>query len=432
MKREAPIGVAYLVRNAQWRVTTFSLLGITLLMAVIGFYALREYESRSMELAARSLAFAGEPALRFNDKLAMRELIDQVVGPAQIAEIAVFDREGTEWLRYEGASHGVIDSTARRLERLLINVPATATMGDGQVTLGRVSLRSDGRTLMRYMIWTGVALLLSITLTAIAVFVYSRRVASSLARPINALASLTRQVRKSRSFEHRAEPSTVLEIDGLADDFNSLLGEMHHQQTLIEAHHDNLRRANESLKRASLHDPLTGLPNRGYLGQHLSEVIACARTQAFQVGLIFIDMDRFKEINDRHGHAAGDSLLVELSERLRSSIRDSDFVARFGGDEFVIVISPQGDSLAIERLPERIRVSLDRPVRLPEGHELSVSITMGTAIFPHHADTVAGLIRAADHAMYRAKAMGRGSVVTFTPEVDKLSPDPISPNGGLS
>jgi len=99
---------------------------------------------------------------------------------------------------------------------------------------------------------------------------------------------------------------------------------MHHQQTLIEAHHDNLRRANESLKRASLHDPLTGLPNRGYLGQHLSEVIACARTQAFQVGLIFIDMDRFKEINDRHGHAAGDSLLVELSERLRSSIRDSD------------------------------------------------------------------------------------------------------------
>ncbi len=432
MKQGAPIGVAALVRNAQWRVTAFSLLGITLLMGVIGLYALREYESRSMELTARSLAFAGEPALRFNDKQAMRELIDQVVGPAQIAEIAVSDRDGMEWLRYERSSNGMIDSTARRFEQMLISMPATATIGDGPETLGRVSLRSDGRTLMRYMIWTALALLMSMTLTAVAVFVYSRRVAWSLARPINALASLTRQVRKSRSFEHRAESSKVLEIDGLAEDFNSLLCEMQLQQSLIEAHHDKLRRANESLKRASLHDPLTGLPNRGYLGDYLSEVIADAREQAVQVGLVFIDMDRFKEINDRHGHAAGDALLVELSRRLRSSIRDSDFVARLGGDEFVIVISPQGDSSEIERLTERIRVALDQPVRLPDGHELPVSITMGMAIFPHHADTVAGLIRAADQAMYRAKAMGRGSVVTFTADERKANPDPISPRADFS
>jgi diguanylate cyclase (GGDEF)-like protein len=432
MKPTAPIGVAALVRHAQWRVTIFSLLAIALLMAVIGLYELREYETRSMDLVARSLAFAGEPAVRFADKPAMRELIDQFAAQAQIAQVAVYDRDGTQWLRYERASTGPVDDLARGFEHWVIDEPATATMGEGPLLLGRVALRSDGRSLLRYMIWTGLALLLSMTLTAIAVYIYSRRVASWLAQPINALASLTREVRNSRSFEHRAEPSRVLEIDGLADDFNSLLSELQHQQTQLEAQHDRLRLANESLKKASRHDPLTGLPNRGYLGEHLSEVIERARRRSAQVGLVFIDMDRFKEINDRHGHAAGDALLVELSTRLRCAIRDSDFVARLGGDEFVIVTSPQVDILEVDLLTERIHAALDRPVKLPDGQEVCVSITMGMAIFPQHAETAAGLIRAADQAMYRAKAMGRGSFATYIPEERRVGRDPTSLKGGLS
>jgi diguanylate cyclase (GGDEF)-like protein len=147
-------------------------------------------------------------------------------------------------------------------------------------------------------------------------------------------------------------------------------------------------------------------------------VLERCRLDGREAGLIFIDTDRFKEVNDTYGHSAGDVLLVELSRRLRESIRDTDFVARIGGDEFVIVINPLREANEITLLTDRTRQNLDRRLALPGGDLRCTGVTTGVAVFPSHAESAAGLIKAADEAMYRAKAIGRGSVGTFRPVGD--------------
>jgi diguanylate cyclase (GGDEF)-like protein len=409
--------VASLLRRAQRRMALLCFACVGLSMCGVGLHALRDYETRSMELVARSIAFAGEPALRFNDKQAMLELIEQVASAAQIAEVTIDSRGEPNWLRFERPKTGVEDRVARFIEGQLIRDAAATVIGEG-TQLGRISLHSNGRTLLLFVQWAMAALLISALMMIVVIGTYSRRLAKSIVRPIEGLASLTRQVRESQSFKRRAGRAGVREIDALAGDFNAMLSELELQQSMIAAHHTDLREANETLKKLSQTDSLTELPNRAYLAEHLDEVIERCRIDKRQAGLIFIDTDRFKEVNDKFGHSAGDVLLVELSKRLRESIRDTDFVARIGGDEFVIVINPLSESNEISNLTDRIRINLDRRLALPGGELRSISVTMGVAIFPDHADHAAGLVKAADEAMYRAKSVGRGSVGTFRPVGD--------------
>jgi diguanylate cyclase (GGDEF)-like protein len=334
-----------------------------------------------------------------------------------LAEVTIDARNHEGWMQYAVPIDGDVDGWARLLEHGLIREPASAPIGD-EPSLGQVTLRSNGKTLMLYLQWTFAALAVSALAIVFEVLGYSRRLAASIVNPIADLARLTRQVRESRSFERRAKRVAVHEIDALTDDFNALLSELQVQKEVIDAHHLDLRLANEALRKLSRHDPLTELPNRAYLGEHLEDVIQRCTRNGQQAGLIFIDTDRFKEINDRFGHRAGDALLVELSKRLRESMRDTDFVARLGGDEFVIVISPLRESVEVARLTDRIRHNLSRRVQLPGGELALISVTMGVAIFPDHAESANALIAAADEAMYRAKAVGRGSVGTFKPVGD--------------
>ena len=424
MKREPSARLSTLLHRAQWRVTAFALICASLLLTLAGLYTLREYEARSMELVARSLAFAGEPALRFNDRAAMRELIDNLAAAAKLAEVDVVDRLGQPWLTYRRPEAGSADRWARRLARGLLGEPMRAQVGDATLPLGMIALRSDGLTLLRYVEWSALSVLLCAFATMIVVRAYSHRLASLIVTPIDALANLTREVRETRSFERRAGQAAVHEIDALADDFNGLLIEMQAKEAVIEAHHAELRRSNDSLRTLSRYDSLTQLPNRAYLSEHLNEVLEACRAGAHQAGLVFIDTDRFKQVNDRFGHAAGDALLVELSKRLRASIRDSDFVARLGGDEFIIVITPLRDAQEVAHLTERVGRALDQPLRLPGGAIHTISVTMGVAVFPDHAQTTDELIKAADQAMYRAKAAAPGSVRTYQPETRR--PEAIS------
>jgi diguanylate cyclase (GGDEF)-like protein len=426
--------VSQIVRRAQWRVAVFSLACLGLLLAVTSLVALREYELRATELAARSLALAGEPAMRFNDPTAMRELIEQLAGPAQLAEVVVTDAGGRLWLHFEQPIGDTADRWARGMERTLVATPASVQVGNDGARLGRIALRSDGGTLMRFAIWTALSFAVCAGATAFVVAWHSRRLAAAIVRPIRALARLTRQVRESRSFERRAGHAAVVEVDALADDFNALLTELQSQQLLIEERHADLQRVNASLWNLSHHDPLTSLPNRAYLHQHLDEVLQVSRELKQRAGLVFIDADRFKQINDLHGHAAGDALLVELAARLRLSVRGSDFIARLGGDEFVVVLKPMRRALDVSALTDRIRQEMNRIVDLaPEVRLPQISISMGVAVFPDHATTLDGLIRAADEAMYRAKSGAHGSGVTFLPFDDSApAPLPTTPDASRS
>lgn len=163
-------------------------------------------------------------------------------------------------------------------------------------------------------------------------------------------------------------------------------------------------RHEQRLERLANRDPLTGLPNRNLLNVHLEGILAHARKHGETVEIIYIDLDRFKPINDQAGHDIGDLVLAEVAKRLNACIRESDLVARIGGDEFVVVLHPchgPGNGESAQRLLQ----ALHRPIHAG-GYEFDVGGSLGTAIFPDDGTDVSGLLRAADSAMYRAKQAG--------------------------
>ncbi len=159
-------------------------------------------------------------------------------------------------------------------------------------------------------------------------------------------------------------------------------------------------------------DPLTGLSNRNSLFERLELEIAHARRDQRRVALLFLDLDRFKEINDTRGHHAGDELLRRVANRLRRTLRSADTVARLGGDEFTALLPKIGspeDALAVA---QKVCTALSSPARVL-GRSLAIQASVGVALYPDHARTPAELVRAADAAMYAAKRRGDGTPVLF-------------------
>lgn len=167
--------------------------------------------------------------------------------------------------------------------------------------------------------------------------------------------------------------------------------------------------AEERISFLAHHDPLTGLPNRFSLDAVLPQAIALARRQGVRIALLFVDLDRFKDINDSRGHAAGDQVLIETGRRLAQTIRDSDFLARIGGDEFVILLNEVKDSEDAIRVAAAIQESLRYPIPVG-GSQVTVTPSIGISLFPDNGEEADTLLARADDAMYRVKADGRNSL----------------------
>jgi diguanylate cyclase (GGDEF)-like protein/PAS domain S-box-containing protein len=178
------------------------------------------------------------------------------------------------------------------------------------------------------------------------------------------------------------------------------------------------RKENEELIRFQAnYDALTELPNRHLLMERLSFELQRAKRENTMVALMFIDLDRFKPVNDTYGHMVGDQLLWEVSKRLTNHVRETDMVARLGGDEFTVVL-PDIDNLnEVEHMARRILHEIAQPFHLG-GHELFISTSVGITIYPNDAADLPTLMTNADNAMYRAKDNGRNTFCFFTNEMN--------------
>ncbi len=173
------------------------------------------------------------------------------------------------------------------------------------------------------------------------------------------------------------------------------------------------RKANaERLAHAAIHDPLTGLPNRVLFVDRLARALARARRRDTKVGVIFLDLDRFKVVNDSLGHATGDELLKAISERLLETLRPEDTVARFGGDEFVVLCEDVTDEAIVGQLAERIEATISRPSVIAR-REIFVTASIGVVVSEPGAASPETLLRDADAAMYGAKGQGRARIECF-------------------
>jgi diguanylate cyclase (GGDEF)-like protein/PAS domain S-box-containing protein len=172
------------------------------------------------------------------------------------------------------------------------------------------------------------------------------------------------------------------------------------------------KRAEEEIRHRANHDPLTELPNRNLLTERLSQAIKQAHRTGTRFAVLFLDLDHFKEVNDSLGHALGDRLLQDAAGRLNRCVRESDTVARQGGDEFVVLLLDIRELPDVATVAEKIVTTLALPFDL-EGHEAHVTASVGVTLFPDDGEDVETLFRNADLAMYRAKATGRNNVQFF-------------------
>ncbi|MFC5300016.1 EAL domain-containing protein [Azospira restricta] len=178
------------------------------------------------------------------------------------------------------------------------------------------------------------------------------------------------------------------------------------------------------------HDPLTGLPNRSLLRERLEQEIGRARRNENKVGVLFLDLDRFKTVNDSLGHAVGDRLLREVANRLRGCLRESDVVCRQGGDEFIVLLPELKTTTDAAHAAKKIMEALAHPIDVGE-QLVHTSFSIGIALFPEDGHTTSALLKAADLAMYHAKESERGSYRFFTAELNARAVERLELDGKL-
>jgi diguanylate cyclase (GGDEF)-like protein/PAS domain S-box-containing protein len=209
-----------------------------------------------------------------------------------------------------------------------------------------------------------------------------------------------------------------LEVSPLKDQKNKLTGIIEIARDISDRLRieEELKESKSRLYKLAHHDTLTGLPNRLLFRDRLIQAVAKAQRNKNFIAILFMDLDKFKQINDTLGHDTGDQLLIEASRRLRSQCRKSDTVARLGGDEFIFMLDDINEPKDAARIAKKIMAALTLPMQI-EGHQLFISTSIGIAIYPIDSDDIDQVIKCADIALYQAKDAGRNSYKFYKQEM---------------
>jgi diguanylate cyclase (GGDEF)-like protein len=337
--------------------------------------------------------------------------------------LAIYHRPGAPSLALDVAADGHVFSG----EHLLLS---RAVLLEGDV-VGRVLIQSDLGALHDRLFRYGWIVLAILTAASLAAFILSSRIQEVISQPIRELVATVRRVSADKDFAARAVKRSDDEIGALVDGFNDMMAEVQERDRALRLAREELehrvqdrtlelqqeidarKRVEETIRHLAYYDSLTGLPNRLLFYDRLSQALAHADRSGRPIGVLFLDLDRFKNVNDTLGHAVGDDVLRRVAQRLRECVRAGDTVARLGGDEFPIILEgitgTKDAVLVAQKIAERLKPALEI-----EGHELHVSASIGICMFPADGRDAETLVKNADAALYRAKDQGRNNYQLYT------------------
>lgn len=379
-------------------------------LTLLGVLALRVYAEHNLHLIARSINYTVEAAVVFNDSAAATEALSLIASTEEVAQAEVLDVNGKLLAQWKRPETGMLSTLELELAHALLEQPISQPILHQGRPIGSIHLTGHGGSLLRFLLSGLAGILICTALSAWVALHLARRLLRGITGPLQSLAAVAHAARSERDFDRRVPPARIAELDSLGSDFNALLGEM-------EAWQSHLQSENESLAHQANHDSLTGLPNRAYFEGRLIRALRSAAKAKEQVAVLYLDSDRFKEINDSFGHAAGDAVLVAVAERVRAQLREDDLVARMGGDEFAILLAPLHKVEDAQRIADKIIASMDQPIPVPGNTQVLTSLSIGIALYPDHGTTPGSLLNAADAAMYQAKRHSLGGQQTAEPVV---------------
>lgn len=256
----------------------------------------------------------------------------------------------------------------------------------------------------------------------------------SILRPVRRLIAATQRIAHGETGVRVAHDGGS-ELDRLAGAFNRMAAELESAQAVARNYQQRLEarvaERTRQLQHQADHDSLTQLPNRRQLFERLRAALARASAGQGQAGLFFIDLDHFKTINDGRGHGFGDRVLVAVGERLAGLVGSRGVAARFGGDEFIVLLEAGAGEEQLLREAGRLLVQAFNQPLQPDGRDLLVSVSVGAAFYPQHASDPESLLSAADAALFRAKALGRSQLAVFTAELLEAAATRFTTEQGL-
>lgn len=406
------------------RFTLLSLSGAILLLTAICYSLIDWYHLRAdfqANLASRAQIVGANSAapLAAGDLPTVQLALESLRSQPDIAAAVITNLEGRQIAQYPAEISPPAGDASREFRAALID--------SGRV-VGFVTLYSNRDAwqslLLERLMLSG---LLFATLFGLA-FVVAGRLQRNLTQPLLKLVRTTGAIVAEGEFERRVEKPSEDEIGELATDINTMLEQIQQREVDISRHREELERTveertrkltamTEELRRQAYHDSLTDLANRTTFDESLKLAIYRAERYQSSVAVLFLDLDRFKVINDTLGHAIGDKLLIEVGNSLKKNLRQSDLLARFGGDEFAVLSTDISNDEEATEIAHRLIAALDQTFNL-EGFELHISTSIGVSLFPRDGDSAEKLLKNADAAMYRAKELGRNRFQFFSAEMN--------------
>jgi diguanylate cyclase (GGDEF)-like protein len=322
-------------------------------------------------------------------------------------------------------SHVALSSRVRAIAAQFDTARAFATaQRQSSEALAGISRQSEQQRSLLGWLTGGVLLLL---------FAISVSTVLSIGAPVRQLLQATRRLAQGESGV-TVPRGGIKELDQLAAAFNHMAEQLASAQALAHQYHGQLEAKVEErtrqLQHLAEHDPLTRLPNRRQLLAQLNNALARAAASEKLVGVYFLDLDHFKNINDSMGHVFGDRVLQTIGDRLRGIANEFGFSARLGGDEFTVVYEHATQMEEIQFAGQALVSAFQQPL-VVDGRELLIGLSVGASVFPEHGRDPEALLRAADAALFRAKALGRSQFNLFSPDLLEAAASKFATEQGL-
>ncbi|MES2870398.1 MAG: diguanylate cyclase [Pseudomonadota bacterium] len=370
-------------------------------LTLLGVLALKVYADHNLHLIARAINYTVEAAVVFDDRVAATEALALIASTEAVDKAEVYTVDGKLLAQWQRPENGVLSKVEMLLADSLLEQPISVPILHQGREVGAVVVSVHGANMLRFLLGGLFGVLVCTALSAWSALHLSRRLLSGITGPLQQLAEVAHAARRERAFDRRVPPAHIAELDDLGHDFNALLDE-------LESWQNHLQNENQTLAHQASHDSLTDLPNRAYFEAQLARTLRSLYKPTEKAAVLFLDSDRFKDINDTYGHAAGDAVLVAVATRVRAQLREEDVVARLGGDEFAILLTPLHKIEDAQRIAAKIILSMLEPIQLPGNTRVVTSLSIGIAVYPEHGAHPDALLRAADSAMYQAKRLARG------------------------